>query len=428
MVEQHSILFPVLEKLRQQGVPLGASDYLLALEALQAGLGLESLEQCKQLCRLLWAKSCEDQELFDLAFAELVEAPIKAASESAQVGIDWDKVEHFKRLCQLLWAKSSEEQELFQLAFTELIELQLQAIQPSLVPEPSILPKAKSPSELIQHDEAEEADETQNAEGLVLPETQLPQQKIALHFRLVKPLSAKTKLQEQTDQFEQPHRYQLRPRLPISRRDMAEAWRNLRRPQRIGTPEELDVEGTIKHICRQGFILHPVLRPRRRNQACLVVLVDQQGSMAPFELLIRALRESIERSGLLGKTSFYYFHDCPEGFLYEKPNFTSARPLETVLEERAKSNSVLVVSDAGAANGDYDEMRVRETRGFLKTLRNYTYLYAWLNPMPRDRWQVNSAEDIACMVPMFPIDREGLNDAVNILRGHPFPPGVSLNE
>ncbi len=56
----------------------------------------------------------------------------------------------------------------------------------------------------------------------------------------------------------------------------------------------------------------------------------------------------------------------------------------------------------------------------------YTYLYAWLNPMPRNRWEKTTAEDIARIVPMFSVNREGLNDAVNILRGHPFPSGVGL--
>jgi len=48
--------------------------------------------------------------------------------------------------------------------------------------------------------------------------------------------------------------------------------------------------------------------------------------------------------------------------------------------------------------------------------------------MPKTRWKATTAEDIACMVPMFPLDREGLNDAVNILRGHPFPAGVGIDE
>jgi hypothetical protein len=48
--------------------------------------------------------------------------------------------------------------------------------------------------------------------------------------------------------------------------------------------------------------------------------------------------------------------------------------------------------------------------------------------MPQNRWLTTTAEDIANMVPMFPLEREGLEDAVNILRGHPFPAGVGLNE
>jgi hypothetical protein len=158
------------------------------------------------------------------------------------------------------------------------------------------------------------------------------------------------------------------------------------------------------------------------------VLVDQQGSMAPFAPLIEAAIESILRGGLLGKTNLYYFQDCPERFLYQRPSLTNTLALEAVLDEQAKGNSVLIISDAGAARGYYDRIRVAETKAVLKTLSAYTYLYAWLNPMPKTRWKATTAEDIACMVPMFPLDREGLNDAVNILRGHPFPPGVGIDE
>ena len=94
--------------------------------------------------------------------------------------------------------------------------------------------------------------------------------------------------------------------------------------------------------------------------------------------------------------------------------------LEKVLEEQGKNNSVLIISDAGAARGYYDSMRVEDSQTFVQILNNYTYLSAWLNPMPKYRWRVTTAEDIASMIPMFPLNREGLHDAVNILRGHPF--------
>lgn len=72
----------------------------------------------------------------------------------------------------------------------------------------------------------------------------------------------------------------------------------------------------------------------------------------------------------------------------------------------------------------YDNLRRDETKIFLHQLRSYTYLYAWLNPVPLYRWHFTTAEDIAQLAPMYPLDRDGLDDAITILRGHPFPPGV----
>jgi len=369
MAELDSQLFQVFERLRRQGVPLGVSDYLEAIETIQAGVGLEDAASFKGLFRLLWAKSREDQELFDLAFAELVES-------------QWQTI-----------------------STPEPISPSQTHSRPSTVP-PEEIPNQPEPQPEL---EPEPEPETQQVN------VTLPSSSVDHSFVL------------QSELTEEPHYYQLTPRLPISQRDMAGVWRQLRRLQRAGIPEELDVEATINSICHSGLLLHPVLQPRRRNQARLVVLVDQQGSMAPFAPLIEAAIESILRGGLLGKTSIYYFHDCPEGFLYQRPSLTNALPLPAVLDEH-KGNSVLIISDAGAARGYYDGRRVEDTKTFVQTLSTYTYLYTWLNPMPQNRWVATTAEDIACMMPMFPLNREGLNDAVNILRGHPFPAGVGIDE
>ena len=126
-------------------------------------------------------------------------------------------------------------------------------------------------------------------------------------------------------------KYRLTPSLPMERRDMAGIWRHLRRQLRAGPLEELDVHGTVDSILRTGFFLGPVLQPRRRNQAKLVLLIDQSGSMAPFSLLIDALVESVLRGGLLGQTSLFYFHDCPEIYFYERASLTGARPIEEII-------------------------------------------------------------------------------------------------
>jgi uncharacterized protein with von Willebrand factor type A (vWA) domain len=370
MSELDTSLFQVFEQLRQQGVPLGVSDYLEAIETIQTGWGLEDIDSFKSLLRLFWTKSREDGEFFDTTFAKLVESRYKLKSLTNES------------------KKPFENSQPANISFDDSLE-----------------PNESQPK----------TEETKTTEG---EQSQLI--KLKVPGRLEDELLCDEIITEE-QQY-----YQLTPRLIMSRREMAGIWRQLRRPQRIGVPEELDVENTIKNISNTGFLLNPALKPRRRNQARLVLLVDKQGSMTPFEPLIKTIIESILRGGLLGKTKIYYFHDFPQAYLYQRPNLTNGLPLTTALDRQVKGNSVLVISDAGAARGNYDEIRVAETKSFLQTLTIYTYLYAWLNPMPRNRWEKTTAEDIARIVPMFSVNREGLNDAVNILRGHPFPSGVGL--
>jgi uncharacterized protein with von Willebrand factor type A (vWA) domain len=48
---------------------------------------------------------------------------------------------------------------------------------------------------------------------------------------------------------------------------------------------------------------------------------------------------------------------------------------------------VLIVSDAGAARGNFNKDRVEYTVKFLKQLEQSVSYYTWLNPMPNDSWQ-----------------------------------------
>ena len=333
---------------------------------------------------------------------------------------EFEKIEQFKLLGNLRWTQSPEEQDLFNQVFAEFVEPQLQlpaASTQSSTPETSNLPSEPPKSRHHRDTKMILAPSTE-----ILPKLEkrkqrtIIQKRIEAHFELVRALPSPAKL----DKLETSHHYQLTPRLPMTVREMATIWRQLRRPQRVGRLEELDILETINNICRTGLLWRPVLRPCRRNQARLVVLIDQQGSMAPFSLLVEAICEGMIRGGLHGRVRFYYFHDCPEKYLYQHPQLTSATPTETVLSEQAQGSSVLIISDAGSAYGFHDKQRKQDTRTFLTLLSNYTYLYAWLNPVPEYRWRASTAEDIARVVPMFSLNREGLNDTVNILRGYPY--------
>lgn len=371
MSETESFLLPLFQELRKQGIPLGISEYLLALKSIREGIGIEDIDRLERFLKLLWAKSQEDREIFNLKFTELVKPHLDKTIKK-----DKPTKDNINKIIQY--------------SFT------------------------------LKDNQTEKRTKTNTK-----TDTSTEQQNFNIPARSSGDLSASRILPKPTYKKVI---YNLIPRLPISQRDMTVSWRNLRSLQREGIPEDLDVQGTINDICKFGFFRGPVLQARRRNQVQLVLLIDREGSMSPFNPLMKSLQESIEKGGLLGKISTYYFHNCPEVYLYKKHNFTQPLPIEDVLSEQVRDNSVLIVSDAGAARRTYDGQRLKETKAFIKLLRQHTYLYAWLNPVPRPRWKTTTAEDIGEFVPMYPLDRQGLNDIINILLGHPFPPEVRLDD
>jgi hypothetical protein len=144
--------------------------------------------------------------------------------------------------------------------------------------------------------------------------------------------------------------------------------------------------------------------------------------MEPFQPLTDTLVESIRRSGLADRLTRYYFHNVPRQHFYKHPLLSQRQPLAESLSTYARGNEVLIVSDAGAARTSYRSSRLEDTRSFLDALSRETYLMAWLNPLPRERWEGTTAEDVAKLIPMFPLDIEGLIDTVNVLSGRPYRP------
>lgn len=357
------LLFEIFEKLRLQRVPLGTPDYLLALKAIYELVypvdelsNSGNLEAIKGLCRLFWAKSYEDLQLFDETF-------------------DIETNLHSQM-------RHEEQPQNTPLSGTK-----------SPLPPPQNIPSFKSPP-------LEKQPQRQKQPRIIPKGYSQPS------------MTVRSKISSNQPTL----RHHLTPRLPIDKRDMAGIWRQLHLLQREGPPHELDIQGTIDSFSHIGF-LKPVLRSMRRNQAKMMLLIDQGGSMEPFSLFTAALVDSILRSGSFKQTSIFYFHDCPEDYIYMYPTLLGARPLEDILVEHSHSGSVLIVSDAGAARGHYDRIRVRVTKDFLDKLSQYTYLCAWLNPVPEVRWVGTTARNIAQLLPMFQLDWEGLNDTVNALRG-----------
>lgn len=213
---------------------------------------------------------------------------------------------------------------------------------------------------------------------------------------------------------------------PLTRRQMKQSWRYLRRMLREGVPTELDVEATIERISRQGVLLEPVIVPRRVNRSKLLLFIDQDGSMMPFQNLSHQLAETAIRGGRLEDTDIYYFHNCPIDYLYRDRYYQMPETIDDILNSlRFPYTSALIFSDAGAARGGLNPERREVTAQFLEQLRQQVRHIAWLNPMPRYRWFGTTAGEIARLVAMFELNRQGLHNAISVLRGQSGHFGVS---
>jgi hypothetical protein len=185
----------------------------------------------------------------------------------------------------------------------------------------------------------------------------------------------------------------------------------------------------------------------------LLVLIDRQGSMAPFHGWCEEIRAAVSQLGSNGGAvcHSYYFHNelgdglvdegvlaplaqelfprmdaildripplC-EGYLYADGELNDPVLLADILERYARGASVLILSDAGAGRGFYNTLRLVGTLSFVKGLAQRARACVWLNPLPPDRWKHNTAGELARHLPMFPLDEGGLRQALRLLRqGH----------
>jgi uncharacterized protein len=375
----------LFRELRRRDFLLGPDDLLALHRLLSEGFGWASNSALRDLCRALWAKSYDEQVVLDSLFDQLVK---EVWSLTPTAGAR--TTAPTPALAERVHSEGNE---------AETLEAPL---PPGLHPSPHVenapgrLPAIPSPNALLS----------------TRPFVMVPQH-------------------------------------PLAFRAVAQAWRRLRRPVRVGPATELDIAATLSRRAVTGVVTPPVLRPRRRNTARMLLLVDRHGSMTPFDDFVAEVARAIEQAAQLAHTTTFYFHDVPSertndaalarlprdtlspridtvlaelvparsGWLYRDPDLIEPVALASVLRNYAPSRAAVIISDAGAARGRYDAARVLDSLAFDRALHLAGATSAWLNPLPRSRWSATTAAEIDRHVPMFPLDRDGTHRAVNHLRG-----------
>jgi uncharacterized protein len=352
----------------------------------------------------------------------------EALQQSLRAGFGWSSQRAFLSLCTALWAKSRQEGEV------------LAALFEQLAPEGDRWVYSLPKEDLSSSEEPPPEDKSVSSKPEVAKRSVEP--KTASQTRLPPISLANVRISERPFVFV--------PQLPLTYREVAQTWRRLKRPIRKGAATELDLAATIAQRCQLGVVTNVVMRPRTSNVARLLLLVDRQGSMAPFHRFCDEVCRAITEAGRLGETAIYYFHNVPaegaddrvleplvgqlfpvldpilqkieplqDGYVYTDRDLLIPKPLPEVLKAEGRGASIVILSDAGCARKQYRVSRLLDTIACLKAIRTYSPDCVWLNPLPKQYWLNNTAGQIARHIPMFPLDREGMEQAVNVLRGHP---------
>ncbi|MGI8501622.1 MAG: hypothetical protein ACR2LR_10850 [Hassallia sp.] len=446
---------PLLElftRLREAGLQLGIDDYQAVLQALQAGYGLPNRAALARLCRTLWVRSADDMRLFNYYFELLIgseEEDLLNAKQDAKEVINVRLVTHAALAGVLIFGIA---------VVLRFDRPQNQTVTPSgSVPIPTLVPtKAPVPTQEPIPTPTAQITQTQFqppiwqnwylllilalSAGCVwlvnlliqrrnrsnrhaepsIPEPNPPVTSELLHEieDEVQVAQAVRQVTSSHEEISREHLLLSADYLPVTQRQMKQNWRYLRRLVREGIPTELDIDATINQLGRYGILLEPVLLPRRVNRTELLLLIDQEGSMVPFHSLSHRLMETAQRGGRLGKFNIYYFHNCPDEYIYRDSYHQKAELIKDVLNRlRQERTVVLIFSDGGAARGGLNSQRIELTEAFLNQLKQHVRYIAWLNPMPRKRWSGTTAGEIAGLVPMFEVSRQGLSGAIDTLRG-----------
>lgn len=206
-------------------------------------------------------------------------------------------------------------------------------------------------------------------------------------------------------------------------RNIKVALRRLRKFARTGAADELDLDTTIRETANHGYLdVH--MRPERRNAVKVLLFFDVGGSMdmhvAQVEELFSAARAEFKHM------EYFYFHNC----LYEsvwtdnRRRATERTQTWDILHKYPHDYKVVIVGDAlmspyeiAIPRGSVEHDNEEAGHVWLDRItRTYPHV-VWLNPVEERYWYAQSIGMIRKLMGgrMFPMTLDGLEGAMREL-------------
>ncbi len=202
---------------------------------------------------------------------------------------------------------------------------------------------------------------------------------------------------------------------PIQERPLQITVRNLRDISYISDFNTIDTNECAENIAKNKYLTEIKYQTEIVNNAKAVVIIDILGSMSVFKYLSRQVADIISSQI---DTEIYYSYNLQTDFMYSDIKMTKEIKWEKFDKTAFNGKYVILISDAGAAKGNYSSERIDKSKVLLTEIGKYAKNIVWLNPMPRYRWRKSSAIYISLLVKMFDISNDSLPLAIQYLKNN----------
>jgi uncharacterized protein with von Willebrand factor type A (vWA) domain len=213
-------------------------------------------------------------------------------------------------------------------------------------------------------------------------------------------------------------------KVELGTRNIKVALRRLRKFARTGSPDELDLDGTIMGTAQKGYLdIH--MRPERHNAVKVLLFFDVGGSMdwhiKTTEELFSAARAEFKHM------EHFYFHNC----LYERVwkenrrRYDMTTPTWDLLHTYPHDYKVIFVGDASMSpyeiampGGSVEHMNEEAGQVWMERVTRTYPSCVWLNPVAEESWDFTHSIQVIKNIMggrMFPLTLEGLDRAMREL-------------
>ncbi|MGZ5864354.1 MAG: vWA domain-containing protein [Xanthobacteraceae bacterium] len=382
-------------ELKQAGVPVTLREYLTLMEAMDKDLAGRRVEDFYYLSRATLVKDERNLDKFDRVFGHVFKGlDLLEPAPSAEIPAEWLKT---------LAEKYLTEEEKAQIEAMGGLDKLLETLKKRLEEQKGrhqggskwIGTAGTSPFGAYGY----------NPEGVRIGQDE------SRHKRAVK-VWDKREFKDLDDEVE------------LGTRNIKIALRRLRKFARTGSPDELDLDGTIKGTAHKGYLdIH--MRPERHNAVKVLLFFDVGGSMdwhiKTTEELFSAARTEFKHM------EYFYFHNC----LYERVwkenrrRWDDTTPTWDLLHKYPNDYKVIFVGDASMSpyeisspGGSVEHMNEEPGQVWMERVTRTYPAAVWLNPVAEESWNFTHSIQVMKNLMggrMYPLTLQGLDRAMREL-------------